>query len=100
MKNISLFVRSAIGMALLGSSTLLLAQTVNPNGFPSGAHYNLNIIGKKLDYQCAPATRDPLTGLYGNVVFVPETGEGIQILIKSGRVKGGKSVAPYTELQV
>ncbi len=99
MKSTSLFVRGATGMALLIGSTLL-AQTVKPNGFPSGAHYNLNIIGKKLDYQCAPATPDPLTGLYGNVVFVPENGEGIQILIKSGRMKGGKTVVPYTELQV
>lgn len=27
-------------------------ETVNPNGFPSGPHYNLNIHGKKADFTC------------------------------------------------
>ena len=27
-------------------------QAVNPNGFPSGEHFNLNIHGKKLDFNC------------------------------------------------
>jgi hypothetical protein len=38
------------------------------NGFPSGAHLNLNIHGKKDDYNC-----DPSPG--GGSVFVPEYGD-------------------------
>lgn len=38
------------------------------NGFPSGAHFNLNIHGKKADYQC-----DPAAG--GGSVFVPLYGD-------------------------
>jgi hypothetical protein len=38
------------------------------NGFPSGPHFNLNIHGKKDDYNC-----DPSSG--GGSVFVPEYGD-------------------------
>jgi len=38
------------------------------NGFPSGPHFNLNIHGKKDDYNC-----DPASG--GGSVFVPEYGD-------------------------
>ena len=48
------------------------------NGFPSGDHFNLNIHGKKLDYQCSncelctdPETCDPLV-LECNVINIPE----------------------------
>jgi hypothetical protein len=48
------------------------------NGFPSGDHFNLNIHGKKNDYQCNncelctdPATCDPLV-LDCNVINIPE----------------------------
>ncbi len=95
-------VRGAIVLALVAGAATLSAQNLNPNGFPSGAHYNLNIIGKKADYNCAPAQPDPLTGLYGNVVFIPETGllptDG-QIVIKSGR-KTAKNTTLYPDLQV
>ncbi len=37
------------------------------NGYPSGAHFNLNIHGKKDDYNC-----DPTPG--GRSVFIPEYG--------------------------
>ena len=37
------------------------------NGYPSGPHYNLNIHGKKADFEC-----DPTPG--GGSVFVPEYG--------------------------
>jgi len=57
---------------------------VNPNGFPSGDHYNLNLIGKKAEFNqdglaCAV---DP--SAYGNVVFVLEWGQG-DIWLKSGK---------------
>ena len=69
-------------------------QDVNPNGFPSGEHYNLNIIGKKPGFVCEA----PISGEYGNVIFVPENGQGIQIFMQSG--KKGKRVDAITELQV
>lgn len=68
-------------------------RDVNPNGFPSGEHFNLNIIGKKPNFACPEPELDPATGLsvYGNVVFVPANGEGIQIHMQSG--KGAKAAA-------
>ncbi|MEW5803353.1 MAG: hypothetical protein AB1847_14765 [bacterium] len=29
-----------------------IAAEVNPNGFPAGPHYNLNIIGKETGFTC------------------------------------------------
>jgi hypothetical protein len=74
----------------------LLAANDN-NGFPSGDHYNLNIIGKKDGFSGCTLEPDPVTLLYGNVVFVPEWGEG-DIWLQSGKV-GGKASA-ITTLQV
>ena len=107
-------------------------EDVNPNGFPSGPHYNLNIHGKKAEYTCPELkyymeitacpgggcgeykveqivetcpdgfecieTSDPI---YGNSIFVPENGDGIQIYMQSGKVggKGKKAEAlPQNEL--
>jgi hypothetical protein len=39
---------------------------VNPNGFPSGPHYNLNIISKKDNFQC------PEQQYYWEIIAVPE----------------------------
>jgi hypothetical protein len=103
---------------------------VNPNGFPSGAHYNLNIIGKKAEFQCPEqeyylvitevsidsshlagelvktcpdendiACEPTNTPIYGNVIFVPESGTDIEILMQSGSGKGSKT-STITELQV
>jgi len=75
-------------------------QDVNPNGFPSGPHYNLNIHGKKADFTC-PAIQLDENGdpIYGNSIFIPEDGLGIEILTESGSGKGKKTEA-ITELQV
>ena len=81
-------------------------EDVNPNGFPSGEHYNLNIHGKKAEFTCPEQeyylevtvacegheigdlveecpescscgpTNFPI---YGNSIFVPEDGQGIKI---------------------
>jgi hypothetical protein len=59
-------------------------QDVNPNGFPSGLHYNLNIIGKKDGFNCQVAYDEYGNPMYGNVVFIPENGEG-QIYIQYGK---------------
>lgn len=81
---------------IIGSNTIVAAE-VNPNGFPSGAHYNLNVIGKKTGFAC-PTQEYDLAGdpIFGNVVFVPENDDGA-IYLTSGKV-GGKAAA-ITELQ-
>lgn len=67
----------------------------NSNGFPSGPHHNLNIIGKKPGFVCPEqelVLRDENgdgvaeeVPVYGNVIFVPENGEDITIVMESGK---------------
>jgi hypothetical protein len=88
---------------------------VNPNGFPSGEHFNLNIIGKKADFVCPDqqylldadgnqvldGSGNPIP-VYGNVIFVPQYSEqayDIKVLMESGK-KGPKSAPAATELEV
>lgn len=54
------------------------------NGFPSGAHYNLNIHGKNDSYACVPydATADS-----HNVVNMPEYGTGTITYVSGKKVK-------------
>lgn len=86
-----------LGVAVAAGSVLAAAPPTNPNGFPSGDHYNLNLIGKKAGFDgCSvldPVTQQPV---YGNVVFVPENGQG-DIWLKSG---SGRKGAGVTTLQV
>ena len=60
----------------------------------TGDHYTLNIHGKKSDFnkQDCTAEPDPITGEYGNNIFMPSnSGETLnQILIVSGKGKGSK----------
>jgi hypothetical protein len=75
-------------------------QQVNPNGFPSGEHYNLNIHGKKLSFQCPePELDENGNPVYGRSVFIPEDGQGIQIIMESGSSKG-KHAATITDFGV
>ena len=99
------------------------------NGYPSGAHYNLNIHGKKDDFNCSPESwectvPDGLGGftvtkydnqtdcntcadvpdgvcsqVFGNVINVPYYADPFQILMESGR-KGPKGNPGATELEV
>jgi len=73
-------------------------EEFNPNGFLSGAHYNLNIHGKKPNFTC-PAQEYDSEGnpVYGNSVFIPLDGKGTRIMMQSGK-KGGKADA-ITSLQ-
>ena len=101
------FQRALRTIACLVTTTLALAspavgekpgKEVNPNGFPSGHHYNWNIIGKKANFTCPEQATDEFGNLvYGNVVFVPEHGNNIEIWMQSGK---GKRAANITELQV
>ena len=126
MKRI-LEVSAIIVLVLLVSASISIAEKpgVNPNGFPSGDHYNLNIIGKKDNFNC-PVQKYYLSvtycgcgahqigdlvescddldiceqttiPIYGNVIFVPENGEGIEIYMESGK---GKKAAEIPTLQV
>jgi hypothetical protein len=54
------------------------------NGFPSGAHYNLNIHGKSESYVCIPYDPDALDH---NVVNIPEIGEGTISYVSGKKVK-------------
>jgi hypothetical protein len=73
---------------------------VNPNGFPSGEHYNLNIHGKKLSFQCPePKVDEYGNPVYGGSIFIPEDGQGIQIIMESGSSKG-KRATTLTEFGV
>jgi hypothetical protein len=73
-------------------------EDVNPNGFPSGEHHNLNIIAKKMEFICPDQEYDEYGDpIYGNVIFIPEGGEDIQILMQSGK---GKKAAAIPDLQV
>ena len=66
-----------------------------------GDHHTLNIHGKKSDFnkQDCTAEPDPITGEYGNNIFMPSnSGETLnQILIVSGKGKGSKkdSISAY-----
>lgn len=96
---------SALAFAL----TAYAAKPVNSlgvpfgNGFPSGAHFNLNIIGKKDNFACPAPEFDPFTGqqVYGNVVFIPRVqgNDPITILMESGK-KGPKGAQDTSKLEV
>ncbi len=69
-------------------------------GYPSGPHFNLNVIGKKLGFICPPPQFDEnLNQIYGNVIYVPENGANIKILMESG-AKGPKNAPSTATLQV
>lgn len=95
MKKCAAFI--LIRLILFVACADLLAVELNPNGFPSGEHYNLNIHGKKDSFNCPEQDYD-LYGdpIYGNSVFVPENGQGA-IFVESGK---GKRAAEISELQV
>ena len=60
----------------------------------SGDHYTLNIHGKKSDFNKQDCTSepDPITGEYGNNIFMPSNSDDTsnRILIVSGQGKGSK----------
>jgi len=86
MKRLTSFI--ALIFFIFGICGLVYASGENPNGFPSGAHYNLNIIGKKTGFVCPEQEYDIYQNpIYGNVVFVPEDGNG-KIYLTSGKTGG------------
>lgn len=95
LMNLSILAVTILGLIVFPA--FAQGPDLNPNGFPSGDHYNLNIIGKKATFTC-PAQEYDIVGnpIYGNVVFVPEFGKG-DIWLKSG---SGRKSTGYTTLQV
>lgn len=73
------------------------------NGFPSGPHFNLNLIGKKANFTCPAPEFDPLTGaqILGNVIFIPreQGNDPITVLMESG-AKGPKGAPTTSTLEV
>jgi hypothetical protein len=71
------------------------------NGFPSGSHFNLNIIGKKDAFSCPPPEFVDGMQIYGNVIFIPreQGSDPITILMESGK-KGPKGAQNTSVLQV
>ena len=80
----------AIALTALWVIPVLAGPPTNPNGFPSGTHYNLNIIGKKIDFNGCNVATDPTTGayIYGGVIFTPQGSldapAGGDLLFRSG----------------
>lgn len=94
----SFIVFAGLIFAAISAMATRPGEVVNPNGYPSGEHYNLNIHGKKAQFTCPDQEFDEFGDpIYGNSVFIPENGEGIQILMQSGK---GKKAEAIPELQV
>jgi hypothetical protein len=73
-------------------------EDVNPNGFPSGSHYNLNIIGKEDTFTCPSYLCDYVTdpGCVADVIYVPVySADPFEILMESGTKR-----TSITELKV
>ena len=97
---------AVLSLTLVTASALmwqpLLAHAGNNllgNGFPSGPHFNLNILGKQEGFTC-PSQADYLAGTPDqNVIYVPQVGSEISILMESG-AKGPKSNPALETLKV
>lgn len=97
MKRICAVLMSTMFIVAVSSGAALAikpGEDVNPNGFLSGPHYNLNIHGKKENFTCPDQTTDD----GGKSVFIPLVDSGVSILMQSGK-KGGKADL-ITDLQV
>jgi hypothetical protein len=90
MKKVSRISFLAITMLIfVAGSSLATApgEDVNPNGFPSGFHYNLNIIGKGDAFTCPAFLCDYLIDpdCVANVIYIPaDNAEPVEILMESG----------------
>lgn len=86
-----------VGIVFIGTGAFAGRGSTPGNGFPSGPHYNLNMIGKKAGFDgCTIQLDEYGNPIYGNVVFVPENGDS-QIFMTSG---SGKKTTFATTLQV
>jgi len=72
-------------------------EKVNPNGFPPGFHYTLNIHAKNENFICDYARDEFGQIIYGNVVNVPDYESNAEIRMLSGK---GKKAEQFTDLLV
>jgi len=95
-------------LAVLGAVSAQAAKPVDSggvpfgNGFPSGEHYNLNLIAKKDSFSCPEPTYDELSNQeFGKVIFFPrvQNEDPITILMESG-TKGPKGAPETATLEV
>lgn len=101
---------TGIALASFTASLLIAApaftvkpgEEVNPNGFPSGEHFNLTLNAKKSDYQCTALEYDEFDNpVYGKVIFIPQdtNDQKVGILMESGK-NGPKGAPNCTTLEV
>lgn len=98
-KKIRLSLLILVATLLTGGSATAVkpGEEVNPNGFPSGEHYNLNIIGKKDGFKCQEAQlNSDGDQSFGSAIFVPENALG-EIYMESGK---GKKFEEISRLEV
>ena len=77
-------------------------KNLKGNGFPSGEHFNLNLLGKKEGFKCPEAEFDEYGNqVYGNVIFFPREKDNkpITVLMESGK-KGPKNAPNTSSLEV
>jgi len=121
-----------VGVVVIGlvAAPALAGNNLLGNGFPSGPHFNLNLIGKKSNFKCPPpkyewtivdgpdrigesviAESCPVgytctqgAQAYGNVIFMPRPDEPNAAdpisILMESGAKGPKSAPSLTELQV
>jgi hypothetical protein len=70
---------------------------VNPNGFPSGFHYTLNIHAKNESFVCDYDRDENGQIVYGHVINVPDYLDGAEVKMLSGK---GKKAEQFTDLVV
>jgi hypothetical protein len=98
------------GVSVLGLSVFLAGnafatkpgEAINPNGYPSGEHFNLNIkTHDRNNFTCPDPVYDEVTGaqIFGNVIHIPSDGVGMHILMESGS-KGPKGAPSASTLEV
>lgn len=89
----------AVSVLALTASPTVAGNNGLGNGFPSGPHYNLVILGKKADFVCPTLTEYMESSPDQNVIHVPRVGSDISILMESGS-KGPKSNPMLAALKV
>lgn len=81
-------VAAVCGLLIAGPA--LAGNNLVGNGFPSGPHFNLVVLGKKPGFVCPTAAEYLANNPSQNVIYVPQVGTDINIMMQSG-TKGPKS---------
>jgi hypothetical protein len=95
---ICMSVAAACGLVLT-TSVALAGNNLLGNGYPSGPHFNLVILGKKAGFVCPTAAEYIASTPAQNVIYVPQVGTDIKIMMESG-AKGPKTDPTLVALKV